>query len=624
MAKNDAQKPFDQAEQIPFDHNDYIDQGADAEPWQDVNTGVPSSSRTANPWQHTQQMKAGGVSADSAAQPFSGQDYIVKAESQRSHSASGNSDSKSGHGFARVLGVLLVIVVVIAFALGNVAKRNPPLANKLSLIAQTFSHRGYGGDAKLSLFDKTKEAIEDDHVQITDNLQTLSQKDAISDEDINKLKSLVAKTDTDNAKFAAFDSMKSPEVKIQLDRYAKITDAEKAVVNGYIDNAKTISAVNKACTFWDYVEDEQSNIDHYRTQMATCRAKMKPLSASNDSAVKTFVGSLSAVLDTSEQAVNKIAAIGTDKEYDKATLKQVQKLNKTIDISEKVMDYTSNYGDNLCKECDDLHVDWAFERSYQTAEAVNEAQDEADNAVEAFVSSYGRSASKADQKKVGDALHGVVKGWYVMVGMAMDCNYSGFGNLESEDIDDINNAINVADQANQQFVNLLPAYHEQNNKWINNYLKAYKKDKAQIQQYSKTLLAVSDASVVCVKIPLPDNYDPAYSAYTNGVATCKTTLQPLKDNNKDDKYMQKLVVDLNANFNANLAIIAKMKTLGSPDEARDKHKDEYDKLNHQLIYDQEGKRDRIFDAYKKHFNDLRTNSGAMLALWKFEHGESQK
>ncbi|WEV68143.1 hypothetical protein OZX72_03970 [Bifidobacterium sp. ESL0769] len=603
MAKNDAQKPFDQAEQLPFDHNDYIDQVADAEPWQDVNSGVSPSSRTAESRYRTQQAKTGEVAADSAAQPFSGQDYIVKAEPRNRHSASAKSDTKSGHGFALVLGVLLVIVVIIA---------------------QSFSHRGDDGHAKLSPFDKTKIAIQDDHVHITDNLSSLTLNDKVSDEDINKLKSLVAKTDRDNAKFAAFDSMKSPEVKIQLERYAKITDAEKAIVNGYIDNAKTVSSANKACTFWDYVEDEQSNIDHYRTQMATCRAKMKPLAASSDPATKTFVGSVSAVLDTSEQAVNKIAAIGTDKEYDKATLKQVQKLNKSIDVSDKMLDYFSDYGKNLTKECEALHVDWAFDRSYLTAETVNDAKDEADNAKEAFVSAYGKSLGTKDQKQVGDALSKVVRGWYYMVGVAMNCNSSGFGNLESDDIDDINNAVNLADQANQQFVNLLPTYNEEDNKWINDYLKAYKKDKVQIQQYSKTLLAVSDASVVCVKVPLPDNYDPTYSAYTNGITTCKTTLKPLKDSNKDDKYMQKLVADLNANFNANLRIIDKMKALGSPDEAMAKHKGEYDKLNHQLMYDQEGKRDRIFHTYKQHFDDLRENSHATLALWRFEQGEKQK
>ncbi|WEV42538.1 hypothetical protein OZX57_03690 [Bifidobacterium sp. ESL0682] len=526
----------------------------------------------------------------------------------------GKTKSKSKHGVARVFGVLLVVVVVIVFAFGYIAKKNPFVAlNYLAMTDKSYKDKYQHDSSNLSQLDKSVEDIQDDHVKITGTISSLTLNNHVNDGDLSKLKSIVDKTDKDNATFAALPYMAVPEAKPQLDRYAKATDAEKGVVNEYLNNAKTISSVYEACDIWDYVSD-QSDIDDYNAKMKTCRSRMQPLSASTDPAMKTFVASMNTVLDTSEQAVKQIAAISGDTILDRAATKQIEKLNKDVDTSSKVMDYVDKYGDDLCKECDKPHLEWAFDRSYQTARAAKDAKDEADGIVKMFFDGYGKTLKGENRQKTGTALDNVAKAWNFMIEIASNCNHSGFGNLKSEDIDDINNAIAAADQANQRLADQLAADNDKDNKWFADYLTAYNKDKTQTQQYIKTLLAVSDADSLCVKIPMPDNSDPTYSAYTNGVAVCQAALKPLGENG--DNRMQKMVTRLNDNFDGNLRVIRKMKALGSPDEASSgKHKKEYHNLNNKLVYDQEGKREGIFNDYKREFDDLREHSGVTEALW---------
>ncbi|WEV42544.1 hypothetical protein OZX57_03720 [Bifidobacterium sp. ESL0682] len=218
--------------------------------------------------------------------------------------------------------------------------------------------------------------IHDDHRNLIYSLEALVTGSHAADKDIAKLTSLIDKTDKDNTTFASLPIMDNAEAKRQFDRYTKATQADKAILNDVVGKAKALSAVNKACGGpWNYMFGYESEEHSYDKRSASCATALQPLSGSDDEAMKTFVASVTSALEESGKAAKQLAVLHAGASSDRSVEQQEDQLNKSIDISTKVRDYSYRYSWALQKRRDALHLDWAFDRAYDVAQSQKSAED---------------------------------------------------------------------------------------------------------------------------------------------------------------------------------------------------------------------------------------------------------
>ncbi|MDF7665179.1 hypothetical protein [Bifidobacterium sp. ESL0745] len=580
MGRDTGQKPFDQG-------NDQV--------FSDVDDDIATSS---------------SVSADGAP----GSDQVAWAPSDGRRLRSGKSKA-----------VVFIVCIVVVVAL--VVTANPLIrtitsslqgSSQLRHIANPDTH--HKDPVPVDKVSKGIEDIHDDHRHLVYSLESLATGSQTGDKDIAKLTSLIDKTDKDNAAFASLPIMNNAEVKRQLDRYTKATQADKTILNDFVGKAKALSAVNKACgESWTYIFGGESEKQSYDKHSASCTAALQPLSGSDDEAMKTFVSSVTGALEESGKAAGQLAVLHASATNDRSVEQQEDQLNKSIDISTRVQDYSYRYSWALQKKRDALHLDWAFDRAYDVAQSQKSAEDWEKSVHEGFPKGPGKAFKGDTAKKITDAMAEVAKRWSLMDSTVYDRSFKGMGNLEQADIDDINDVISTADKANQTLADQLSASGNGDYRPFKDFVTAYDKEKVTVGAYIPTMLPVSQAKSVCVTFPQLDESDPTYATYIGALDSCRAVLKPL--DNPQDQRLHRLVTKMTANLDKNGSVIDKMKAFGSYHDAEaGKQSKAYEQLGHQLTYDQVGERERIFDEYTHAFANSRTQSGASGALYQLQGG----